>query len=79
MGMGKDPGIPKFQIRVRDEFTGEVSAEMLTKDQICEGLEGKDMNLEDIGLALLNDLRAGKGLESVIPIENERCFHQKKH
>ncbi len=67
--------LPTYKIRVRDEHTGDVSVEMLTKDQICEGLYGKDMNLEDIGLALLNDLRAGQGLESVAPMEEKRRFH----
>jgi hypothetical protein len=70
--------VPKYKIRVRHADTGEVSTMWVTKDQICEGLDDKDMKLEDIGLALLNDLRTTKGLVAVSPledpIENKKCL-----
>lgn len=64
-----------FEIRVRDHQTGEITLEFVTKEQICEGLEGKDMNLEDIGLALLNDLRKSLGMAAVAPNDEGKQLH----
>ncbi|OFZ30052.1 MAG: hypothetical protein A2622_09355 [Bdellovibrionales bacterium RIFCSPHIGHO2_01_FULL_40_29] len=61
----------KFKVRARNIITGKVTEEMVTKQQIAEGLDGKDLNIEDIGIALLNDLRQQMGLELIEPVMDD--------
>ena len=62
-----------FEIRIRCEITGKIAKALLTKREISEGIDGYDMNLEDIGLALLNDLRLQMDLEPIQPSLDTDC------